>query len=243
MRSETQAALNQINRDFYRLHAASFSSTRETPWRGWSKLMEGEGSPNRILDLGCGNGRFAVFLNETYGQADPHAFVGTDLSPALLSTARERAPAAHFVCHDLLGTQPRSLFTGQFDLIVAFGVLHHIPGFSARVELLRSATELLEPGGSVVFTFWQFGGDPRFKKRTLSWSDSPVPIDVSDLECGDHLLQWGSSGEPTAARYCHYTAPDEALELAEAAELRVAETFLDDGRDRDLNLYVRFRRS
>ena len=31
--------LNQINRDFYRQTAGDFDQTRQTPWRGWERLL------------------------------------------------------------------------------------------------------------------------------------------------------------------------------------------------------------
>jgi SAM-dependent methyltransferase len=65
MKDETLRALNTINRVFYRDSAPSFDATRDAPWPGWQPLLpllQGlEGDPARILDLGCGNGRFPIF--------------------------------------------------------------------------------------------------------------------------------------------------------------------------------------
>ena len=62
--------LNQINHDFYRVTAAEFDQTRTQPWPGWHKLLSyieriaHRSSTVTVLDVGCGNGRFGVFLHD-----------------------------------------------------------------------------------------------------------------------------------------------------------------------------------
>ncbi len=70
MRAETAAALKRINRHFYSRHAAEFSARREAPWPGWRRVAEGVERRRQdragvisVLDLGCGNGRLARFLD------------------------------------------------------------------------------------------------------------------------------------------------------------------------------------
>ncbi len=70
MDPETAQALADINRAFYRDRAEAFSATRERPWPGWSRVLaclEGSPRPLRVLDVGCGNGRFASFLAQEQG--------------------------------------------------------------------------------------------------------------------------------------------------------------------------------
>ena len=92
MDQQTSRALNAINRDFYRRHAEEFSRTRQAPWHGWERVLRrmqerGTGAaPWSLLDVGCGNGRFARFCA---GQtAQPFTYVGVDASRALLHLAR-----------------------------------------------------------------------------------------------------------------------------------------------------------
>ena len=96
MNDDTARALEAINRAFYRERAAEFSATREAPWRGWERLLARVRSPKRtsplrVLDVGCGNGRFGAFLAGAL-EADGTRleYVGVDASAPLLAAARLR---------------------------------------------------------------------------------------------------------------------------------------------------------
>ena len=92
--------------------------------------------------------------------------------------------------------------------MVLFGVLHHVPGRSQRAQLLRQLGERLVPGGLLALTAWQFQAFRRFREKLIPWEQynrgAPEPIDLSQLEEGDHLLPWGS---PTRGhvRFCHFS--------------------------------------
>ena len=89
MNEATARALAAINTDFYRDHAAEFSATRTAPWPGWEPLAAraarraGRAAPLRVLDVGCGHGRFARYLAQALA---PRAL-------ALVRRRRERAAA------------------------------------------------------------------------------------------------------------------------------------------------------
>ena len=157
-----------------------------------------------ILDIGCGNGRFACFLHEA-GFA--FRYDGVDANAALLESARRQlpeacAPNARLLRRDFLaGDAPGSgLPDGPFELVVLMGVLHHVPGADARLALLRSAAARLAPGGRLALATWQFEGDPREERKRVPFAAAgPVlgqSIDETELEPGDALLRFGS--DPTA---------------------------------------------
>jgi len=262
MNASTVAALNRINRKFYARYEESFSATRSRPWLGWkratapfldhSRLDPGAPAPT-ILDVGCGNGRFALFLDSV--SRGPYRYLGIDSSAEMIRRARR--------CVDGLETidgsfRPLDLTDGEmdldlgerpFDLIVLFGVLHHLPSFLGRRRLLEELTRYLAPAGSLILSFWQFGREPRFAQRTLGWSDhnqvSSERIDEGELERGDFLLAWGSGDEAHpheedslgARRYCHFADPQEALALTTSLGPVIVDRFESDGRTGDLNLY------
>ena len=84
---DTQVAhiLNDATSAFYCRCAQSFSDTRQSPWRGWEPLLpplkalcdSTDGRPLRILDVGCGNGRFLRFL-EQHLPSQALAYTGID---------------------------------------------------------------------------------------------------------------------------------------------------------------------
>jgi SAM-dependent methyltransferase len=99
----------------------------------------------RILDLGCAFGFFLEALNGDY-----HKF-GMDISLHAISTAIKRVPDAHLVVADC--AMPP--FLSQFDGIVAFDVLEHVPDLDSAAEFVRHS---LAPGGVFLFVVPVYDG-------------------------------------------------------------------------------------
>ena len=129
MNLKTQRRLNEINRSFYRVTASEFSATRQSAWQGWRRMLHSVELPvSSVMDIGCGNGRFGRFLAE--GQEQAIVYYGIDSSSELLAAARRQlADLPHLqlelVEQDIVVDQ---LPTLQAQLVVLFGLLHHVPG-------------------------------------------------------------------------------------------------------------------
>jgi SAM-dependent methyltransferase len=200
----------------------------------------------RLLDVGCGNARFGRFVA---GRCPGLHYTGVDSSGPLLEHARSALGATRhcLLRADLVSEGPAAaLPSGPFDWIAVFGVLHHLPGFALRRQLVAALAQRLAPGGVLALAAWRFAGRSRFARRSLSWETfcrgESAPIDLAELEPGDHLLRWGDSGELRAVRYCHETSDDELDRLTTALGLEAVDRFLSDGREGDLNRYVVLRR-
>jgi SAM-dependent methyltransferase len=246
-------ALNEINRRFYETVAADFDATRQQAWQGWERVAEFIEAASKpastqlsMLDVGCGNGRFGVFLAERLGK-ERLRYVGIDSSTALLDRARQVFAVrsgidAHFERRDLIEQSLDASF-GQFDLVVLFGVLHHIPGATRRLALLRSLAARVEAGGLLVFTEWRFLEAPaesRFRERIVPWNDVPWGENIQ-VEPGDYLLDWRRGGQPEIApalRYCHYVDDAEHAQLVAATGLAMVAEYRADA----ANLYTVLRK-
>ncbi|MCP4203997.1 MAG: class I SAM-dependent methyltransferase [bacterium] len=254
MKASTVAALERINREFYRRRAAEFSDTRSRPWPGWQRVLELvrrnlDSQRISILDLGCGNGRLLPELGRALGgDKQEVSYLGVDVSAPLLAIAARagqadraaalrvpRLVAADLVARPLAELEPAA----SFDLIFNFGLMHHVPSFGARRRLLAESAGRLRPGGVLAVSFWQFGDRERFRRRLVSWRAAADRVDPGDLEAGDCLLAWGDSG---AVRYCHFANEAEAEALVEELELERLSSFREDGVSRDLNLYYVLRK-
>jgi ubiquinone/menaquinone biosynthesis C-methylase UbiE len=92
----------------------------------------------RVLDVGCGTGRFARLF------ADRGAAVtGIDSSPRMLDIARERVPEATFALDDVLAPA----LEGHFEVVVCSQVLTHLHEYERPLRNMRS---LLAAEGAVV---------------------------------------------------------------------------------------------
>jgi tRNA (uracil-5-)-methyltransferase TRM9 len=224
MDKHTIQRLNDINRHFYAVTAAEFDRTRGQSWQGWEKIPPCLRFPLSVLDVGCGNGRFGVFLAQ-HGNITYH---GMDNNAKLLDFARASLPDATFEQRDMVENPPDS---GQYDLVALFGVIHHIPGFEERKRFMRTLTARVAPGGMLAFASWRFYEFERFRERIMAWDEELV----GEVEKHDYLLDW-RRGE-NALRYCHYVDDAEQQALIEATGLKEVVTYRADGFTNTLNCY------
>lgn len=256
MNDQTIERLNRLNSEFYSHSADDFSSTRETAWPGWERVVEGvreAGLDARlsVLDVGCGNARFAGFLHQRLGSFD---YQGLDSSRELLGIADSILAALPGVSSELLEIDltrkriPDLLGDLRFDLVAAFGLTHHLPGLDRRRALLADLGRLLRPGGLLAVAFWQFADSERFQRRMVAVEEfnataanDPIdPIDPSQLERGDYLLTWGQRS--SVVRYCHHSDDSEVEELVSSLGLEPMASFRSDAAVDRFNLYRLLRR-
>lgn len=232
MTPATIRRLNRINADFYAAIATDFDETRGTPWPGWDGILPFCGGVQSLLDAGCGNGRFGAFLAEKLDR--PLKYHGLDFSPALLEVARaalanEPRLTVRLTDRDMIED---GFVPGAYDLIGAFGLMHHIPGREYRRLFMRQMAALVTPGGVLAVAFWRFMDSERLRTRVQEWPDDLQ----NEVEANDYLLDWRRGGH--ALRYCHYHDDAEIDTLVMATGLREAARYRADGQDNTLNTYV-----
>ncbi len=236
MNEQVRSKLRQINHDFYARHAAGFAATRFGSQPGWERIIAQFPPVCQVLDLGCGNGRFARFLDRRLEQV---RYRGLDASAELLDIARREAAGlastrAEFWQADLSETGWTNMAAGAWDAIVALALLHHIPGFVHRSAFVTSAARLLTPNGVLILSTWRFSHNARMSRKILPWATVDLAID--QVEPGDYLLDWRQ--DEAGHRYVHELDAAEIEALATQAGLRVIDQFQADGREGDLSLYA-----
>lgn len=246
MKTAIAEKLLEINRQFYNNYAQSFSQTRANIQPGVQRCLSPVHAFVSMLDFGCGNGTLAKHLLES-GYSG--SYLGVDFSVALLDDARQRIHEAatgnyQFRQVDISALDWVNILSNEnFDLIVSFAVLHHIPGSNNRVRLLGQLRPLLKPAGRLIISNWQFLNSPKLVARILPWHT--VNLDETDLEENDYLLDWRAKDKPKTdgLRYVHHFSEDELFTLAKNTGFTVMDQFYSDGTTGNLALYQTWQAS
>lgn len=248
MDQSTASELNEINLRFYTNLSEQFDHSRNYYWEGWDMLLlaladHGFDSQKgfSILDIGCGNGRFASFLTD---KGLNFQYEGWDFSKVLLNSAEKRL--AEKLPKDRYKFERVDLLTNEFSevikfqkleksyvLIVNFGVIHHLAGHNKRLEIIRESNRLLKQNGFYVFTVWDFMKVERFAKKVKDWN--LVGIDTNAVEEGDKLLDWKKDG--LGYRYVHHFSDKEIDIMISESGLELIHEFTADGKEGNLNRY------
>lgn len=230
MKDEVVERLLLLNQTFYSRFASPFADSRSSPQPGFNHLLKYlPDDYASVLDVGCGNGRFGLFLMNLNS---PFDYTGVDFTSELLVLAEEQVGGEYFqrdISHPgyLEGME-------RFDLIVCLATMQHVPGESNRVNMLREMKKHLAKQGRIFLANWQFLESPRQRRKIREWAD--VGLSDDDVEAGDFLLSWQREG--SGLRYVCAINAVETAALAEAANLHEITSFRSDGKEGNLNLYT-----
>lgn len=245
MQTTTIQKLNQLNKQFYLDVAEDFTQTRNSFWQGWTNLIPHiSASANNslsVLDVGCGNARFGQFLNQQFPDLIIQ-YTGLDNSVDLLKYAKEKLQSTKLQSKlfelDLIKQLllKKNLVKNRlFDVVVAFGVFHHIPSFDLRNKLFQQLSTLVAQNGILSISFWQFLNSVKLRERIID--PKTLDLDVTEFEENDYILDW-RAGKQLANRYCHYTNNEEEIALLKQTKLKVIDEFFADGVTNNLNHYL-----
>ncbi|SRR6266568_5690189 len=126
-------------------------------------LIDWSTKPRKVLDMGCGSGRWDVLVAPLVGE-----LVAADASPKALEVAKRNVRATNL---SFVECTPESLPfpDGYFDLIFSLGVLHHLPDTQGAIRCLVSK---LVPGGVLLlYLYYAFDGRPAWFRSLWRVSD------------------------------------------------------------------------
>lgn len=234
MNDKTRDQLIDLNRTFYQTFAHQFSATRQKLQPGVLRILNQISSQQSVLDLGCGNGELG---KELFIKGHKGPYVGLDSNAELLKIAEDNLlnlSSVSLILRDLTSpTWNTNLPINQYDVILAFAVLHHIPSSALRRRVIEQIRSLTIPDGFFIHSEWQFLNSPRLRGRIQSWK--LVGLDPEEIEPGDYLIDWRQGGE--GFRYVHHFDIPELEALAGATGFKIVDTFSSDGEGGDLGLY------
>ncbi|MFN2117036.1 MAG: class I SAM-dependent methyltransferase [Candidatus Promineifilaceae bacterium] len=230
MRPEIEERLLGINKLFYSEFAEQFAQTRGTPQPGFSMLLDYLPQPcHTVVDIGCGNGRFGLFLAS---YSSDFAYTGVDFTEPFLQLAGNSL-AGEYIARDI--SRPGFLEgRGKYDLTVCLATLQHIPGKENRFSVLKEMVDHLADHGRIFLSNWQFVQSDRQRRKILDWQE--VGLHADDVDANDYLLSWQRNSR--GRRYVHLVDQSELAWLAARASLTIFDEFYSDGKEGNLNLYT-----
>ncbi len=159
----------------------------------------------RLLDLGCGSGKYAALLA-------PHAesVVGVDASEQQLANARKRSAHLPNVSLVRAPAGATGLPARSFDMVLASWVFCTILDEERRLRAIREAERVLTPGGQIILVENDEGGE---FEEIRSRVDDPLE---RTRKYNDWLVESvGFSVEEKIETYFDFGSTEEAKRLAQ----------------------------
>jgi 2-polyprenyl-3-methyl-5-hydroxy-6-metoxy-1,4-benzoquinol methylase len=217
MDKQTQKELLEIVRRNYEEIASDFNETRKKNiWPILSELAEAVKDGDKILDVGCGNGRLLAAL-----AGKKVLYTGLDQSEKLLAFARENYPQGKFELGNLLELSQFNEI--NFDHVFCLAVLHHLPGSDLRLAALRQLKNKIKDDGRIIVTVWNLWSQPKFRKLITRYGLLKL-VKKNKMDIGDILF----SGFSGSQRYYHAFTRYELKKIAHQAGLKPEKFYKDE---------------
>lgn len=129
----------------------AFSQSRQAGWPEFELLRPFLKKGDRVLDLGCGNGRLRKFLNKC--GITPGSYFGLDASKNLLKIAHDENPDDHFFNGSFGQVLPFG--ADQFEVVVAIASFHHLLNKKEQRLFFSEVHRVMRPGGKLFVTTWK----------------------------------------------------------------------------------------
>jgi len=225
MRNQGVLEINQLNKEFYKKHAVSFSNSRDMNfWRGFEVCKMFITPTTSVLDLGCGNARFLQFLKSQ--NISFKSYLGVDSEESFISENKVKYPEGNFQTQDILEFENFHSIEPK-DFVAVFGVTHHIPEKKYRLTWFENLEKLVNKNGYLIISFWNFD-----KNKSTDF----VPK-FYKIEENDYFLGWKQ--DFSVLRYCHYFNKEELKEII----LTLSKFNLIEEFEADYNFYLIFKKN
>jgi len=222
MRAEIREKLRNLVRRNYEEISENFNLTRKKEiWPEIRQVADKIKDGDKILDLGCGNGRLLEAVKDKKIK-----YLGLDASESLIKKARLNYPGYEFLVQDILDLKLEKL--EKYNYIFCLAVLQHIPSRELRVEVLKKMKEILVPGGEIIISNWNLWQSK--KHLPLIIKNYFIKIfGQSKLDFGDLIFSWkNSQGEEISQRYYHAFTKNELRRLIRKTGLRTKKIYSDN---------------
>ncbi len=189
----------------YNNFAGQFSQTREYLWDDIKPLLKYIKENDKVLDIGCGNGRLYHVLKEKQ-----ILYTGLDLGEELIKIAKTKYPEASFVVGDM---KKLPFLADTFDAVFCIAAFHHLTTAEERLQALREMKRVVKPGGKILLVNWNLLGQ---------WGTEKVEKGDFKRLGNDFSVPWRNSERKILGeRFYHAFTLDEIGLLCKEVRLRV----------------------
>ncbi|MDP2820998.1 MAG: class I SAM-dependent methyltransferase [bacterium] len=233
MKKEISENIIKKTKDFYDLISLDFDRTRSFNWQEISPFIDKFIKPgDKILDLGCGNGRLFDLLKEKN-----ISYFGVDNSEQLIGIAEKKygMAGAKFLAVDILKLP---FAENSFDAVVSLAVFHHIPSEQNRQIFFQQIKKVLKNKGILILTSWNLWENPKAKWLLFKYTLLKL-LGKSDLDFFDIFYPWkNSQGEIVGNRYLHFFSPKKLEKIATKNGFDIIESGILPRSQKYSNIYL-----
>jgi len=203
----------KIQKD-YDLIARDYANKRSRPGEKMQMAVPYLKKGMRILDLGCGPGKFLELM--------PNGVecIGLDFSQKLLLIARKNYPETEFVYGDMTNEKVWQKL-GKFDAVFAFACFHHLITKRDQQKTTKFIYEHLKDNGALMIVVWNLWQERYKKYRKKNKKQLIIPWHLSD---GKKIVK-------SINRKCYVFEPEELKKLIEEQGFKVDKEFFTHGKN------------
>lgn len=178
-------------KDVYNNIAYNFDVTRQYYWKYVKKYLDNLHElycihQTKILDLGCGNGRYIPLMNNF----DVYC---VDNCEKLLDIVCKKYPTVKRFISNVTNLPFDNC---MFDHIISVAVIHHLYGECRRIKMIEEIFRVLKTGGTALITAWS--------------TQLKIKDDFQKLnDKNDYMIPWNHGNE----RFYHLFEMNEFEEL------------------------------
>jgi ubiquinone/menaquinone biosynthesis C-methylase UbiE len=193
--------------------AEHFDKTRTALWGSVHKFIQELPKYSRVLDCGCGNGKYLCSRNDLQ-------WSGMDCCTSLLEVAHKKS-GKDVLQANALNIPFRS---NVFNAVLSIAVIHHLSNQERRLQMVQEILRILQVGGRAIITAWAL--EQECPKKTVDkWTC---------IKNTDYMVPWqmriGKIVGPTYQRYYHLFVKDELEQLVKKCpNCCVLNTYYEEG--------------
>lgn len=171
---------------------------------------------DRVLDLGCANGRFLEVIGENVN------YLGLDNSVKLIEYAKKNYKK-EFRVLDILELE--KIKEDDFDYIFSWATFHHIPGKRLRKKFLEDVYKKTEENGTFVLSVWKLRKRKDFFYLSLKTFFKNL-FQARVVDWGDLIFSW-KGDKKNSLRYYHAFSRKSLQKEIENSSFKIKEILED----------------